>query len=397
MKRFISHRSFYLTAIIFTTLFNLSSQATTLTDSTRHSLAEYLLKKKMPASLNATLSIRPLFQTQLNSSNDETKGAFQFDYLMLNLKGNINEKLSYYYTQRLHEGTRATSVENLSESINYAYIQYKFTPRLYTIIGKQAILYGGFEYYESPVDVFTFSTSNGYLNCYQTGISLSYQADSHNELSAQITNNRTTSMQEAYGILPDNIKSSQLPLLYALGWNGSFINNKLQFRYAASASEVAKGKWAFMVGGGQQIDLKPISFYLDVLYQRSSIDYLGAVRELYVNKEGIQGKEGMQCIEYFTIVSKINLCFHPQWNVYLKGFYDRGSVYKEKNDIQKGKCLDSWYYEGCVEYYPLPETDLYCFLNVSNKIYRQVNKSYIRTPDNEARLRLGFVYRIPLI
>ena len=88
-----------------------------------------------------------------------------------------------------------------------------------------------------------------------------------------------------------------------------------------------------MIGGGQQINLHPVSLYLDVLYQRSSIDYLGAVRELYVNNEGIQGASGMQCVEYLTVVSKINLRLHSQWNIHLKGFYDQGSVYKEKGTL----------------------------------------------------------------
>lgn len=396
MKR-LNRYSVHFASLLFTCLLCIPTKAVTSNDSIRNSLAGYLLNKEIPASLNATLSIRPVFQTHFNSTQDDTKGAFRFDYLMLNLRGDISDKLSYYYTQRLHEGNRASTVENLSKSINYAYIQYKFTPRLHTIVGKQAILYGGFEYYESPVDVFTYSTSNNYLSCYQIGLSLSYKANEQNELCAQITNNRTASMQETYGELPDNIKGSSVPLLYSAGWNGSFMNDKLQFRYAASAAEVAKDRWAFMIGGGQQINLHPVSLYLDVLYQRSSIDYLGAVRELYVNNEGIQGASGMQCVEYLTVVSKINFRLHSQWNIHLKGFYDQGSVYKEKGNIQKGKYLQCWCYEGGVEYYPLPKTDLYCFLNVSNKAYRQTNKSNIITPDRETNLKLGFVYRIPLI
>ena len=119
MKR-LNRYSVHLASLLFTCLLCIPTKAVTSNDSIRNSLAGYLLNKEIPAILNATLSIRPVFQTHFNSTQDDTKGAFRFDYLMLNLRGDITDKLSYYYTQRLHEGNRASTVENLSKSINYA-------------------------------------------------------------------------------------------------------------------------------------------------------------------------------------------------------------------------------------------------------------------------------------
>lgn len=366
-------------------------------DTTRHALLEKLIDKNTSKLVQVTLSIRPVFHTNLRSSDDDTDGTFRFDYLMLTINGYISDKLSYQYTQHLHEGSTALEADNLSTSINYAYLQYDFSPKLSFIAGKQSVLFGGFEYNEAPIDVMTYSMTNNYLNCYLTGITLSYYLTEEQELAFQAVNNRTENMSDTYGVLPENIKRSKLPLIYSIGWNSTYFDNKLQLRYAISASEQAKGKWAFIASGGQFIDFGKVNFYIDFLYQRSALDQLGALREIFINSDGIQGETAVHHTEYFTSVAKLNYQIHPRWNIHLKSFYDIASIYKNSSYQSKGKYLSAWCYEGGIEFFPLKNKDAYCFLNVANHIYKRHSDSLIVRPDNTTQFLLGFVYNIPVI
>lgn len=390
---------FTVTAITAILLFFLpkATLAQEAADSTRHTLVEKLFEKGSSESLQVRLDIRPSFHTSLRPTDDDTEGTFRFDYLMLNLSGRINDRLSYQYTQRLHEGTKAFAVENLSSSINYAYLTYDFHPRWSLTAGKQAILYAGFEYTESPIDVVTYSTPNAYLNCYLTGLTLTYRPSATQEVAVQAVNNRLDGMTDYYGTLPEGFKRSRLPLFYSVAWNSSYCDDHLQLRYAASAGEQARGHWAFMVGGGQEVAFDKVDFHVDVLYQRSSLDHMGALRELYINPEGVQGASAVRHAEYLTVVGKLNYRFLPRWNFHAKGFYDRASVYEATPGQPKGKYLSTWCYEGGVEYYPgRKQTDLYCYLTVANQLYGNAHKAEVATPDNATKLYLGFVYRIPV-
>lgn len=54
-------------------------------DTTRHALLEKLIDKNTSKLVQVTLSIRPVFHTNLRSSDDDTDGTFRFDYLMLTI------------------------------------------------------------------------------------------------------------------------------------------------------------------------------------------------------------------------------------------------------------------------------------------------------------------------
>lgn len=392
---------FTVTAITAILLFFLplhTLHAQEAADTTRHTLAGQLLGKGSSERLQVSLDIRPAFHTSLRPTDDDTEGTFRFDYLTLNLSGRINDRLSYQYTQHLHEGTKAFAVENLSSSINYACLTYDFHPRWSLTAGKQSFLYGGFEYAESPIDVVTYSTSNSYLNCYLTGLTLTYRPSPTQEVAVQVVNNRPEGMTDYYGTLPEGFRRSRLPLFYSVAWNSSCCDDRLQLSYAASAGEQARGYWAFMVGGGQRLAFGKVDLYVDVLYQRSSLDHMGALRELYIDPEGVQGASAVRHAEYLTVAGKLNYRFLPRWNFHAKGFHDRASVYEATAGQPKGKYLSTWCYEGGLEYFPgRTQTDLYCFLTVANCLYGNARKAEAATPDNSTKLYLGFVYRIPVL
>lgn len=367
-------------------------------DSTRQSVVGYLLKKKAPEALHVDLHLRAAFHAKFNSGvADRDEASFRFDHIMIGIYGNITDKLSYKYLQRLNKGTRAFEVENLSGTIDYAYLRYQLDRRWAVTAGRQALFVGGFEYNEYPINIYDYSGITNNITCYLTGVNVAYSPRTNQEIAFQILNNRAGSMQEAFGRLPEGIERPFAPLYYSLGWNSNYADNKVQLRYAATAGELAKGKWVFMLSGGQMLNVGKFNVFLDILYHRAAIDHLGVVRQLIVNDQGTVWDGIARSVEYFTCVSEANYRFLPKWNIHVKGFYDRASVYKENGRFEKGNYLSSWGYQGGIEFFPMADSNLHLFLNATGKVYKAIRRENKVNPEDLFRVSVGFVYRLPLL
>lgn len=367
-------------------------------DTLRNSVVGYLLQKKMPKSVNVDLHMRAAFHANFPSAvTGEDEAAFRFDHVMIGIYGNITEKLSYKYLQRLNKGTKAFETENLSGTIDYAYIRYQIDPRFAVTAGRQALFVGGFEYNEYPIDVYDYSGVTNNITCYLTGVNLFYAPRSNQEIGIQVVNNRAGSVEEAFGRIPEDVERPWAPLYYSLAWNSHYADNRLQFRYAATAGELMKGKWVFMISGGQQVDIGKFSAFLDILYHRSAIDHLGVIRRMVTDGEGNAWDGIAESVEYLTLVSEVNYRFLPRWNIHLKGFYDRASVYKKKDIFEEGNYLSSWGYQGGIEFFPMADRNMHLFLNATGKTYKDIHIKNRITPKDQFRISLGFVYRLPVL
>ena len=163
------------------------SATTTEQDTVRHSLIEHLTKKEMPRSIQFDLHVKSTFNAEFpNPKNGKDEAKFRFDHLMVDLHGNITNKLSYKYLQRVHQGMQAWETENLSSTINYAYLTYQFNDRYAVTAGRQALAIGGFEYYEYPIDIYDFSIINNNVTCYLTGLQFNYTPTPTQELAVQV-------------------------------------------------------------------------------------------------------------------------------------------------------------------------------------------------------------------
>lgn len=367
-------------------------------DSLRKSVVGYLMKKKMPEAVHVDLHMRSSFNARFNSDDSEKdEASFRFDHVMISIYGNITDKFSYKYLQRLNKGTEAFETENLSSTIDYAYLRYQLNPQFAVTGGRQALFVGGFEYNEYPINIYDYSGITNNITCYLTGVNVTYSPRSNQEIGFQILNNRAGSMEEAFGQIPKGVERPYAPLYYSLAWNSNYAGNKVRLRYAATTGELAEGKWVFMISGGQMVDLGKVNIFLDVLYHRSGIDHLGVIRRMATNADGTVWNGIARSVEYLTFVSEANYRFLPKWNIHLKGFHDRASVYKENEVFSKGNYLSAWGYQGGIEFFPMADSNLHLFLNATGKIYKKVQKENIVNPKDQFRVSFGFVYRLPML
>mgnify|MGYP001108411903 FL=1 len=353
--------------------------------------------KKKSDKFNLYLNMQGGFDANFRDGFEE--GTFKMRQLRIEMKGNINNWLSYRYRQRLNRSNDGGGmIDNVPTSIDYAGIGIKLNNRFNLFAGKQCTAYGGIEFDLNPIDIYEYSDMIENMSNFMTGLNIGYNLPSPQQLNLQILNSRNGSFDSTYGIteneegkLPD-LKSGKLPLVYTLNWNGTF-NDIFKTRWSASILNEAKSKNMYYYALGNELNLDKFNMFLDFMYAQEGIDRNGTIT-------GIVGRPGGHNVfdtGYLSGVTKLNYRFLPKWNVFVKGMYETASVTKSTEDIAKGNYRISWGYLAGVEYYPM-ETNLHFFLTYVGRSYNFTSRAKILGQENYStnRISVGFIWQMPV-
>lgn len=353
--------------------------------------------KKEIGKFNLYLNMQGGFDANFRDGFEE--GTFKMRQLRIEMKGNINNWLSYRYRQRLNRSNDGGGmIDNVPTSIDYAGIGIKLNNRFNLFAGKQCTAYGGIEFDLNPIDIYEYSDMIENMSNFMTGLNIGYNLTSTQQLNLQILNSRNGSFDSTYGIteneegkLPD-LKSGKLPLVYTLNWNGTF-NDIFKTRWSASILNEAKSKNMYYYALGNELNLDKFNMFLDFMYAQEGIDRNGTIT-------GIVGRPGGHNVfdtGYLSVVTKLNYRFLPKWNVFVKGMYETASVTKSTEDIAKGNYRTSWGYLAGVEYYPM-ETNLHFFLTYVGRSYNFTSRAKILGQEDYStnRISVGFIWQMPV-
>ena len=353
--------------------------------------------KKKSDKFNLYLNMQGEFDANFRDGFEE--GTFKMRQLRIEMKGNINNWLSYRYRQRLNRSNDGGGmIDNVPTSIDYAGIGIKLNNRFNLFAGKQCTAYGGIEFDLNPIDIYEYSDMIENMSNFMTGLNIGYNLTSTQQLNLQILNSRNGSFDSTYGIteneegkLPD-LKSGKLPLVYTLNWNGTF-NDIFKTRWSASILNEAKSKNMYYYALGNELNLDKFNMFLDFMYAQEGIDRNGTIT-------GIVGRPGGHNVfdtGYLSVVTKLNYRFLPKWNVFVKGMYETASVTKSTEDIAKGNYRTSWGYLAGVEYYPM-ETNLHFFLTYVGRSYNFTSRAKILGQEDYStnRISVGFIWQMPV-
>lgn len=371
-------------------------------DSSTVSLFEYTTKiPKRSKAFNLDLQMHATFNTFFTGGSLD-EAAFRFNHIKLEASGEINDRLFYLYRQNLNQGNEGMELENLPESLEYAFVGFHLGDRFTITAGKQDAAWGGFEYDIDPFSIYEYSEMNEYKDCYFTGVTFAWHASPSQELRVQVTDNRIGSMEDAFGLLPEGIRKAKAPLYYTLNWNSSYFDELLNLRYSATAGEQARGKWSYLAWAGHNVSAGNFNGYFDVMYTRGALDPLGILSELIPSVDPEQ--ESLSCIQnvqYLSLVAEASYRFHPKWNVFAKGMYETGSIYKaSEGDIalSTGKYRTALGYQAGIEFYPMADENLHIFLTGTGRTYSLTQRAQElgAEVENMGRISVGFIYKLPL-
>lgn len=353
--------------------------------------------KKKSDKFNLYLNMQGGFDAKFRDGFEE--GAFRMHQLRIEMKGNINNWLSYRYRQRLNRSNDGNNMlDNLPNSIDWAGIGIKLGDKVNFFAGKQGVAFGGFEYDLNPIEVYEYSDIVENLSGFMTGLNFGYNMTPTQQLNLQILNNRTGSFNSTYGITEDaagklpDLKSSKLPLIYSLNWNGNF-NDVFKTRWSASVMSETKSENLYYYALGNELNLGKFNMYLDFMYSQEGIDRNGTITGMVGRASGHNAFN----TSYLGVVTKLNYRFLPKWNIFVKGMYDTASVTKATEGVDKGKYRTSWGYLTGLEFYPM-ETNLHFFLTYVGRSYDFTSraKALGQQDYNTNRLSVGFIWQMPV-
>ena len=256
---------------------------------------------------------------------------FKLNRVRLEIKGDVGKWLGYHYRQSFNKYSDPYSLDNLSSSLELAYVNLKARHNLNFTIGKQFVNFGGYEYYVNSIRVREFSEFNNLLTAYQAGISGNWQVNPDHELCFQIVNNRNGNDEDIYPTgLPEGTAKAKIPFMYTVNWNSYYLDKSLQLRYATAVGQQTRKRYSYYFTCGNTYEKGPLLTYLDVMYTRQGIDQHGVVSRLPGTPHTAMNTE------YLSIIGDVDYRVHPQWNVYVKGAYETARVYKGNGDSGKG-------------------------------------------------------------
>ena len=385
----------YLNLIMFfmVTLLELNAHETLQENQVEPTLLEYITQKgkkinyvEMNLQLVTTTNAE-FIESHLDEMN------FKLNRFRVEIRGDISKELKFHYKQSFNKYSNPYAVDNLSASLEYAYVQWNPSEKFKFTIGKQLIEHGGYEYHRNAMEVREYSEFNNLLVSHQAGISVKYLVNENHEINFQIVNNRTRSFEELYPTgLPTDVTKSKIPFLYIFNWNGQFLDQTVQLRYSSGIGMQSNKDYSFYLTCGQSYVNGPYLAYFDIMYTRQGLDQHGMISRL--PKTPITSEN----TEYLSFISSMAYRFNWKWNSYIKGSYETARVTKSSGYFPKGLYRSSWNIQGSIEFTPTKKLDLfffalYTYRSVSlKKITRAMNCN----DPNTHRLSIGLVYTIPV-
>jgi len=264
-------------------------------------------------------------------------------------------------------------------------------------VGKQFVSMGGYEYYLNANKIREFSEFNDYVAAYQAGVSAAFNFSPTQELVLQVTNFRSGEDEDMYVYgRPEGIAKAQVPVISTLNWNGWFADKAIQLRYAASWGQQAKGKNVLYLTAGNIYEKGPVTAYLDVMYSRQGLDNHCIISDM--QGAAVLNPVTAQNTEYLSVIADFDYRFHPHWNAYVKGAYETAGVYKTNGPFEKGLYRTTWNLQGCVEFFPMDNSELMIFCHLLYKGHKLTDRACALgavAPDTQ-RISFGLVYTIPV-
>lgn len=360
-----------------------------------------LLNRLLP-SVNPEVSAHMNLEFYTSAAAYFTEGnfdeaAFKINRVRMEILGSFSKEFNWHFRQSFNKYSNPHALDNLSSSIEYAYVNWKPSEKFNMTVGKQFVSLGGYEYYLNANKVREFSEFNNYVSVYQAGLSAIYNFTPTQELVLQVTNIRSGEDKDMYIYgRPEGVEKAKIPVITTLNWNSWYADKAVQLRYAAAWGQQAKGKNILYLTAGNIYEKGPVIAYLDVMYAREGLDSHGIITDM--QGPMVYTPTTAMNTEYLTFIADIDYRFHPHWNAYIKGAYETAGVYKENGIFEKGLYRTTWNIQGCVEFFPMRNSELRIFGHLLHKGHKLTSRARALgavSPDTQ-RISFGLVYTIPV-
>lgn len=368
------------------------------------SLYEMVAKHEQKSkALNFFINYGASYQMNHDSRSDEWTSRFYNRYLRIEMTGWLTDNLYYRFRHRLNKSNNPSGEDNFAKATDYMMVGWKFNDHWALQGGKKCQALGSFEFDENPLFIYQFSDIEDNVDSSKGAINLLYNPTPDQQFSAEISNTYNGKLEDEFGAEAkvangenqpvETLEKANHPLAYSAGWNGKFLDGKLQTRWSYTLRTQAKHKYSRFLRMGQKLNLDKLQWYLDYNMSYDDLDRMkiasGEVASMLSEDESnlYAGK-----VRYQGWVTKMNWQFAPAWNLMLKGMYETADMTKSEQFKNYRKAFG---YVGSIEYYPArkQQQNLRLFLAYTGRKY-DYSKASGLTDYNTDRIEIGMLYRL---
>lgn len=330
-----------------------------------------------------------------------TQSRFRNEQFRLEIRGQVHEKVYFRFRDRYTRAQTSESIDNMSRSVDLAYLRFDLTPKFSISAGKMCADWGAWEFDWNPIDIYEYSDIVEYADNFLTGVGFTYTPSSKHSWTFQILDSRTKSFDELYGDQP-NFTESKAPLAFVANWRGSLLDGKIKTIWSYSLfneAQEANGDGANMnyIALGNEFNLGKFRFIYDFKWSDEALDRTGIVSEtvpdnLYEFALANTQYTGHWANFQYKITPKVHLTAVvmldiARWN-------NAVEVDGANNPTNEKKIRDAWGFVPAVEYFPWDDLNIKFFANWIGRQYKYTDYAKTRFGASDyttGRFTIGFI------
>jgi len=326
---------------------------------------------------------------------------FRNEQFRLEIRGQVHEKVFFRFRDRYTRAQTSESVDNLSRSVDLAFLRFDLSKQFSITAGKMCADWGAWEFDWNPIDIYEYSDIVEYADNFLTGVGFTYTPSNRNQFTFQVLDSRTKTFSELYGVNQPNFTESKAPLAFVSNWRGSLLDGKIKTIWSYSLFNEAQdlnGKAANMnyIALGNEFNLGKVRFIYDFKWSDEDLDRTTVVSET-IKASGL----------YDYSVAKTRYIGHwvnfryritPKVDFTFVGMLDvaewKNSFNDPSNTTGETHIRDAWGYIPAVEYYPWGDLNIKFFANWIGRVYKYsdyAKTSFGATDYNTGRFTVGFI------
>ena len=328
-----------------------------------------------------------------------TQSRFRNEQFRLEFRGQVTDKVFFRFRDRYTRAQTSESVDNLSRSVDLAFIRVDVSKKFSISAGKMCADWGAWEFDWNPIDIYEYSDIVEYADNFLTGVGFTYTPSPKNQWTFQVLDSRTKSFTELYGSQP-NFKESKAPLAFVSNWRGSLFDGKVKTIWSYSLfneAQEANGSAANMnyIALGNEFNFGRFRFIYDFKWSDEQLDRTGIVSEtvpdnLYPYALAKTRYIGHWLNFRYRLTPKVDLTLVAMLDIALwkNGPSDPGNTTGEE------KIRDAYGFIPAVEFYPWKDLNMKFFVNYIGRVYdytRYAEQRFGATDYNTGRFTIGFI------
>ena len=331
-----------------------------------------------------------------------TQSRFRNEQFLLEIRGQVHEKVFFRFRDRYTRAQTSESIDNISRSVDMAYVRFDLNPKLSISVGKMCADWGAWEFDWNPIDIYEYSDIVEYADNFLTGVGFTFTPSSRNQFTFQVLDSRTKSFDELYGPQP-NFTESKAPLAFVANWRGSLLNGKIKTIWSYSLfneAQDANGNPAnmnYIALGNEFIVSNKFNFIYDFKWSQEDLDRTTIVSETVPDNLYAYSLANTEYIGHwlhlrYKITPKVHFTFVGMLDV--ANWKNAVDVDGANNPTGETKIRDAWGYIPAVEYFPWSDLNLKFFANWVGRSYKYTDyaKNRMGAVDyTTGRFTVGFI------